>query len=96
MPHRIANDFQTNGVLLDEAWCEFLKEHGFYVGLSLDGPRELHDRFRMDAAGRPTFDAVYRAAQLLRKYEVPFNALTVVNAVTAKHPTEDKGDGHIF
>ena len=80
--HRIRNDFQTNGVLLDESWCEFFKEHDFYVGLSLDGPKHLHDHFRTG------FDQAYKAAQLLRRYEVPFNALTVVNRVTAKHPAE--------
>jgi uncharacterized protein len=80
--HHIKNDFQTNGTLLDESWCEFSKEHDFYVGLSIDGPKHLHDQFRGG------FDQVYRAAQLLRQYEVPFNALTVVHRVNAKHPAE--------
>ena len=80
--HRIKNDFQTNGVLLDESWCEFFKEHDFYVGLSIDGPKHLHDQFRGG------FDQVYKAAQLLRQYEVPFNALTVIHRVNAKHPAE--------
>jgi uncharacterized protein len=74
--------------LLDEAWCEFLKEHGFYVGLSLDGPKHLHDHYRKSRSGEPSFDRVWRAARLLQQYEVPFNPLTVVNAVTAKHPVE--------
>jgi uncharacterized protein len=85
---RVANDFQTNGVLLDEAWCEFFKEHGFYVGLSIDGPKDLHDRFRVGKGGAPTFDHVYRAARLLREYDVPFSTLTVVHAVNSRHPAE--------
>ena len=88
---RIENDFQTNGVLLDESWCEFLKEHRFYVGLSIDGPKHLHDRFRRDKGGEPTFDQVYRAARLLRQYEVPFNALTVISSANARHAAEVYG-----
>jgi uncharacterized protein len=88
--HRIENDFQTNGVLLDESWCEFLKEHGFNVGLSIDGPKHLHDHFRK-CGGAGSFDRVYRAARLLRQFEVPFNALTVVHAVNARHPDEVYG-----
>lgn len=85
---RIENDFQTNGVLLDDAWCEFLKEHKFYVGLSIDGPKHLHDRFRVGKGGTPSFDQVYRAARLLQKYDVPFNAMTVVSAANARHPAD--------
>ena len=85
---RVGNDFQTNGVLLDESWCEFFKEHGFYVGLSIDGPKDLHDRFRVGKGGAPTFDQVYRAARLLQQYQVPFSTLTVVHAVNARHPAE--------
>jgi uncharacterized protein len=50
---RVRNDFQTNGVLLDEAWCEFFRQNHFYVGLSIDGPQELHDRFRVGKGGTP-------------------------------------------
>ncbi len=85
---RIENDFQTNGVLLDEAWCEFFKEHGFYVGLSIDGPKHLHDRYRLADGGTSSFDQVYRAARLLRQFEVHFNPLVVINRVNAKHPAE--------
>src|SRR5579872_4354094 len=52
---RIENTLQTNGVLLDDAWCEFLAENRFLVGLSIDGPPELHDKFRVDRGGAPTF-----------------------------------------
>ncbi len=79
---RVENDFQTNGVLVDESWCEFFKEHNFYVGLSIDGPKHLHDHYRTG------FDQTYRAAQLLKQYDIPFNPLTVINRVTAKQPVE--------
>jgi uncharacterized protein len=85
---RIENEFQTNGVLLDESWCEFFKAHDFLVGLSLDGPKHLHDRFRVNKGGEPTFDQVYRAARLLQQHEVRFNILAVINAVNVKHPHE--------
>jgi uncharacterized protein len=62
---RIKNTFQTNGVLLDDEWCRFFKKHNFLVGLSMDGPRELHDAYRVDKGGKPTFDKVYRALKLL-------------------------------
>jgi len=83
---RIANDLQTNGTLLTDAWCTFLKEHDFLVGLSIDGPRELHDAYRVDRKGQPTFDQVMRGAALLKKHEVPFNTVTVVNRLNARHP----------
>ena len=85
---RIENDLQTNGTLLDEQWARFLKEHGFLVGLSVDGPRELHDRFRLTKGGQPTFDRVWEASQLLKRHGVPFNAMCVVNRENAKHPVE--------
>jgi len=57
MGRRISNGLQTNGTLLDDDWCLFLKQNNFLVGVSIDGPRELHDSFRMDRKGQPTFDA---------------------------------------
>ncbi|HTY89382.1 MAG TPA: anaerobic sulfatase maturase [Candidatus Acidoferrum sp.] len=85
---RIENDLQTNGTLLNEEWCAFLKEHRFLVGLSIDGPRELHDRYRVTKGGKPTFDKVFHAAKLLHQYQVPFNTLTCVNRYNAKHPVD--------
>jgi uncharacterized protein len=85
---RITNDLQTNGSLLDDAWCEFFKEHGFLVGLSIDGPKHLHDCFRASKSGESSFDLACRAARLLQKHNVLFNTLTVVNSVTARHPAE--------
>ncbi len=76
---------QTNGILLDEAWCGFLKENHFLVGLSLDGSRECHDRFRRDGTGQGTYDRVLRAARLLGRAGVERNVLTVVTGYLAKH-----------
>jgi len=88
-PHQtIENDLQTNGVLLNDEWCTFLRDNRFLVGLSIDGPQELHDRFRVDKGGQPTFEKVFAAGQLLQKYKVPFNTLTVVNRVNAKKPLD--------
>ncbi|WP_176082973.1 anaerobic sulfatase maturase [Martelella sp. HB161492] len=85
---RIENDLQTNGVLLDEEWCRFLKDHNFLVGLSIDGPEHLHDLYRVNKAGRPSFQKVLAAAKRLKAYEVPFSALCVVNNANAEHPLE--------
>lgn len=85
---RIENDLQTNGTLLDEDWARFLKEHHFLVGLSIDGPRELHDRMRVTKHARPTFDQVMAGAQQLRRFEVPFNTLTCVNRYNAARPRQ--------
>ena len=85
---RIENDLQTNGTLLDEEWCEFLKDHRFLVGLSIDGPQAIHDRYRVTKGGQPTFDKVFRAAKLLKKHGVPFNTLTCVNRFNARQPLD--------
>jgi uncharacterized protein len=85
---RIENDLQTNGTLLNEEWCEFLKANRFLVGLSVDGPRELHDKYRVTKGGRPTFDKVFQAAKLLQRYKVPFNTLTCVNRFNARQPLD--------
>jgi uncharacterized protein len=85
---RIDNDVQTNGLLLDAAWCEFFREHKFLVGLSIDGPKHLHDRFRRNQRGEGSFDAACRAAGLLREHGVTFNILTVVSSANARRPEE--------
>jgi uncharacterized protein len=76
---KIENVLQTNGVLLDECWAEFLAQNAFLVGISIDGPRRMHDEYRIDKAGRPTYDRVAKAISLLKKHSVRFNTLTVVN-----------------
>ena len=85
---KIQNDLQTNGTLLDEEWCEFLKANRFLVGLSIDGPREIHDRYRVTKGGRPTFDKVFEAAKLLQRHKVPFNTLTCVHRFNARQPLD--------
>ncbi|MCC6196695.1 MAG: anaerobic sulfatase maturase [Burkholderiales bacterium] len=85
---RIDNDLQTNGTLLDEDWARFLEEHRFLVGLSIDGPREIHDRCRITKRGAPTFDRVFAAARLLQRFGVPFNTLTCVSRHNAKRPLD--------
>lgn len=83
---RIANALQTNGTLLDDEWGAFLREHRFLVGVSLDGPRELHDRFRQDKGGRPTFDRVMAGLRVLQRQGVDYNLLTVVSAANVAEP----------
>ena len=85
---RIENDLQTNGTLLDEEWGKFLHQHNFLVGLSIDGPRKLHNAYRIAQNGSPTFDQVFAASQLLHKHHVRFNTLTVVNRLNAQRPLD--------
>ena len=82
------NTMQTNGTLLDDEWCEFLKENNFLIGLSLDGPAHLHNVHRVDKGGAPTFDKVMRGLRLLQKHGVEYNILVTVNRVTGDHPKE--------
>jgi uncharacterized protein len=79
---------QTNGTLLDDEWCKFFRENNFLVGLSLDGPRQLHDAYRVDKGGNPTFDRVMRGLRLMQEHAVQFNILTCVHAANADHPLE--------
>jgi uncharacterized protein len=84
----IENTFQTNGVLLDEEWCRFFRENGFLIGLSIDGPKELHDFYRKDKGGQGTWERAVKAARLLQKHGVAFNVLCTVNSRNADHPLE--------
>lgn len=85
---RFENSFQTNGILIDEEWCRFFHDNHFLVGLSLDGPRELHDAYRHDKGGRPVFDKVERAARLMQEHGVEFNVLCTVNAANSRRPLD--------
>lgn len=76
----VRHSFQTNGLLLDDAWCAFFRQHQVLVGLSIDGPRELHDTYRVDRRGQGTFDLVHRAWQVLKRHAVDVNILCTVNA----------------
>lgn len=81
----VQHTFQTNGLLLDDEWCTFFKRHNFLVGLSVDGPRELHDTYRVDRKGHGTFDLVMKGWRVLRKHDVDFNILCTVNAANQQH-----------
>ncbi len=82
------NTLQTNGTLLDDEWCEFFKANDYLIGLSIDGPRHLHDANRVDKGGKPTFDKVMRGLRLLQKHGVEYNILTTVNAQNGDYPVE--------
>ena len=81
----VQHTFQTNGLLLDDDWCAFFKEHHFLVGLSVDGPRELHDTYRVDRRGQGTFDLVMQGWRALQRHSVDFNILCTVNAANQHH-----------
>jgi len=83
---RIANGMQTNGMLLDAEWARFLREYHFLVGLSLDGPADMHNTYRHTANGRPSHERVMNAVRQMRRYGVKFNALVVLNPVNVKQP----------
>ena len=85
---RVLNALQTNATLLNDEWCEFLHTNDFLLGVSLDGPRELHDAYRMDKGGAPTFNLVMRGIELLKRHRVEFNILTTVHAENASHPLD--------
>ncbi len=85
---RIENTLQTNGILLDDRWGEFLAANRFLVGLSIDGPRHLHDCCRVDKGGAPSFDKAVAGIGYLKKHGVEFNTLTVVQKKNSLHPLE--------
>jgi uncharacterized protein len=84
----VINTIQTNGMLLDDDWCSFLRDKNFLVGLSMDGPPEIHNVFRRTVNKAPTFVRVYDSLQLLKRYEVEFNILCVVSHANAEKPQE--------
>jgi uncharacterized protein len=87
----IANGIQTNGTLLDDEWGAFLAAEGFSVGLSLDGPGEIHDRHRRSRDGKPSFDGALRGYEVLRRHGVPTDILCVVGAHNAGRASEVYG-----
>lgn len=82
---RVEYTIQTNGVLLDDEWCAFLKDHGFLVGLSVDGPQGMHDTYRVNRGGRGTHRQVMKALGALRRHDVDLNILCTVNAANVEH-----------
>jgi len=86
--HTIDNCIQTNGTLLTDEHCRFFHDNGWLVGISIDGPQELHDACRKNRAGAPSFHKVMHGIELLQKHNVEWNAMAVVNAINADHPKE--------
>ncbi|MEE2659822.1 MAG: anaerobic sulfatase-maturation protein [Candidatus Latescibacterota bacterium] len=84
----ITNAFQTNGILLNDEWGEFLADNDFLIGLSIDGPEHFHDRYRVDKGQKPTFSRVMAGLEVLKKHKVEFNTLTVLQNHNADHPLE--------
>jgi uncharacterized protein len=85
---RIEHTMQTNATLLDDAWAQFLHDHDFLVGVSIDGPREMHDVYRVDKGGKPTFDRVMRGLDRLKAHGVRWNVLTTVHRANESHGLE--------
>ncbi len=85
---RIQHTMQTNGVLVDDEWAAFFKQHGFLIGISIDGPREIHDTYRVNKGGSGTFDQVMKGYEALRRHEVDVNVLCTLHAANADHPLE--------
>jgi uncharacterized protein len=84
----IENVLQTNGTLLNDDWCRFFRDNQFLIGISIDGPEHIHDRYRMNKAGKPSFAQVMKGLELLVKHQVEFNTLSVVNDYNALYPLE--------
>lgn len=80
---RIENTIQTNGILINEEWAKFLAENHFLVGLSLDGPKKIHDQYRRDVSGNPTFEKVMHTVSLFEQYHVEYNILSVITNYAA-------------
>ena len=85
---QVVHTIQTNGTLLTDEWCELLAEHHFLVGISIDGPEAMHDAYRLDKRGNPTFDRVIAGLDLLKAHGVDFNVLATVNAANQDHPLD--------
>ena len=86
--HRIDNVIQTNGTMLTDEWCEFFAQNNWLVGISIDGPQEYHDHYRLTTTGNPSWQKVMHGIELLKKHHVEWNAMAVVNAYNANHPLE--------
>jgi uncharacterized protein len=84
----VSHTIQTNGTRLDDAWCAFFKRHQFLVGLSVDGPKALHDAYRVNKGGAGSFDQVMRGWELLRAHGVDVNILCTIHAANGDHPLD--------
>lgn len=86
--HVVDNCLQTNGTLLDEEWCAFLRDNHWLVGVSIDGPQWMHDAYRRDRQGNGSWERVMRGIEMLNRFGVEWNAMAVVNSLNAGHPQE--------
>jgi uncharacterized protein len=84
----VSNTLQTNGVLLDDTWCRFFHHNKFLLGISIDGPKEFHDTYRVDHAGTGTFERVMRGIESCKRHQVEFSALVLLNNLNVQHPQE--------
>lgn len=84
----IDNCIQTNGTLLNDEWCEFFHNNHWLVGVSIDGPQDFHDEYRKNKQGKPSFVKVMQGIKLLKKHQVEWNAMAVVNDYNADYPLE--------
>ena len=85
---KIENSLQTNGTLLTDEWCKFFKDNNFLIGISIDGPEHCHDIYRRNKVGKDTFKDVMRGIELLKKHQVEFNTLSVINNYNVDYPLE--------
>ncbi len=85
---KIINTFQTNGLLINDEWCAFFKANQFLIGISIDGPAEFHDKYRVTRSGKPTHHRVIKAIEKLKRHGIEFNTLTVINDINVHHPLE--------
>ena len=85
---QVSNSLQTNAVLLDDQWCRFLHDNNFLIGISIDGPKEFHDYYRINHIGKGSFDKVVNAMQTCKKHRVEFNVLILLNNKNIEHPDE--------
>ncbi|WP_272673700.1 anaerobic sulfatase maturase [Providencia sp. PROV031] len=83
---QIFNALQTNGLLINDDWCQFLKKNNFLIGISIDGPEDLHNKYRKTGSGKGTFKKVLNAIELFKQYNIEFNTLTVINNYNVNHP----------
>lgn len=86
--HTVTNSLQTNGTLLNDEWCRFFRKNGWLIGISIDGPQHLHDKYRMTVLGKPSFREVMRGVELLDRHGVEWNALAAINSFNAEEPEE--------
>ncbi|MFV0450363.1 MAG: anaerobic sulfatase maturase [Vibrio sp.] len=85
---KVIHTLQTNGLLINDEWCQFFKENEFLIGISIDGPQELHDAYRVTRSGKPTHHKVMTAIECLKAFRVEFNTLTVINNINVEKPLE--------